>query len=369
VGEGDTVLSRETLIDPATVIKKETKTVKVESSRYTKSDPTYDMSESELEEAEDNTNLFSKWFSEYDTKCSASQGTDDMVSFAKTLKDGDESSAESARGVKRCKNVFLDFGSNIGDSMGKFIDANLLGCEKNNEGVRYDVTDRDFVVGKYNKISTSFSNAAKVNGLAPNHFCLYGVEGNPAFTDRLKKMEDDIMSMSPRPVKNIHMLTEHVGMGVDGPTKLYLDTVNVKENFWGSSVLQSHQDVQKSAAENKGDGVTAADVEGITLTTLMDKGLLAFSPNATPEDKEGGTLIVKIDIEGGEYDLMSEVAESLKLCEYKAMGNEVILIVEYHFMSITDVKERRPRLQKKDAVKAKLADCGVEMTGMSAMWN
>jgi len=78
---------------------------------------------------------------------------------------------------------------------------------------------------------------------------------------------------------------------------------------------------------------------------------------------------LKIDIEGGEYDLMSEVAESLKLCEYKAMGNEVILIVEYHFMSITDVKERRPRLQKKDAVKAKLADCGVEMTGMSAMWN
>lgn len=332
----------------------------------------FDMSESELEEIESNTKAFSTWLTKFSTSCEGFSELTNIVSFvSESLIPSGESAQKDkglARGIKRCKNVFIDFGANIGDSVGKFIDSDLLDCTQNGQGARYDVEKLEFISGKYNRISTSFKQAAKETGTRPHEFCIYGVEGNPVFTDRLKKMEDHIMSMSPRPAQNVHILTEHVGTNEDGPTKLYLDTVNEENNFWGSSILESHQDVQKSATEVTDGKVTAADVTGITLTTLMDQTLVAFTPDATNEQMTGGHLIVKVDIEGGEYQLMEEVANSGKLCEFKKMGNTIDLIVEYHRMSITDASVRNPLLASKKKTEDKLKECGVEMKALGANW-
>ena len=51
-----------------------------------------------------------------------------------------------------------------------------------------------------------------------------------------KTTEDKVMSMRPRPVR---YLTETVGTNGDGPTQ-------PKENFWGSSVMETHRDIQAS---------------------------------------------------------------------------------------------------------------------------
>lgn len=105
-------------------------------------------------------------------------------------------------------------------------------------------------------------------GHGPEDYCYYGVEGNPVFTGRLQALERRVMDLRPRPLRHAHFLTGSVGAGEDGPAKLWLDTVNAKENYWGSSVFKGHQDVRKSAAETNSTE-TYADVEGYTVGRLM----------------------------------------------------------------------------------------------------
>lgn len=344
--------------------------IPITTQKETSTDSVYDLNEAQNEEKQMNAQEMSQWLTKYANFCEEKSTAAELVSFVSdSLLDATEKRADPpARGIKRCKNVFMDFGSNIGDSVAKFIESELQSCTKDNEGVRYDVVNRVFYAGEYNNISKKFKASIDKTKLHPSDFCVYGVEGNPHFTKQLQEMEDQLMSMVPRPVQNVHFLTEHVASDKDGPTTMYLDTVNEKENFWGSSTIESHQDVQKSVRE-VGDGVvSSAPVTGITLTTLMRQTLLPFSKNASDEEKAGGHLVVKVDIEGGEYAFMEEAAMSNLLCEYRSMGNTVDLIVEYHVMSITDSNVRNPLLKKKGATKAKLEDCGVQMNQMSAMW-
>jgi hypothetical protein len=133
--------------------------------------------------------------------------------------------------------------------------------------------------------------------------------------------------------------------------------------------LSSQQDAIKSAKE-LGNGTTfSADVQGITLSTLTKSTMLSYKPGATPDEQIGGLLIVKMDVEGAEYQVLKEVAASGVLCEYIAKGNRVVMIVEYHNMSITDANERRREKDGSNLAKKKLEDCGVEFGKLAAFWH
>lgn len=80
-------------------------------------------------------------------------------------------------------------------------------------------------------------------------------------------------------------------------------------------------------------------------------------------------MIVKIDIEGGEYRVLKEVASSGVLCEYVKMGNHVVLIVEYHYMSITDPKERGRERRGHLQAKRLLKECGVVFGDLKGGWH
>ena len=96
--------------------------------------------------------------------------------------------------------------------------------------------------------------------------------------------------------------------------------------------------------------------------------MLALKDGATPIEQSGGILIVKMDVEGAEYQVLKEVAASGILCKLKALGNRVVLVVEYHNMSITNAEERRREKDgHRDAVK-KLEECGVEFQKLHAHW-
>eukprot|EP00980_Cylindrotheca_fusiformis_P006850 scaffold1432_cov57-Cylindrotheca_fusiformis.AAC.1 len=144
----------------------------------------------------------------------------------------------------------------------------------------------------------------------PEDTCVYGMEGNPTFTERLKNLERTIMDMKPRPVRHLHIHTESVVTEEDRPTKLYLDKTSVEQNFWGSSILSSQQDAVKTANELNDGKAISADVDGIRLTTLIKRTMLPFQPEASEKDKTGGQLIVKMDIEGAEYQVIKEIAKS-----------------------------------------------------------
>ena len=85
-----------------------------------------------------------------------------------------------------------------------------------------------------------------------------------------------------------------------------------------------------------------------------------FVPEATDEDKRGGVLIIKMDVEGAEYQVLKEVAAGGVLCEYVKMGNRVYFIAEYHIKSITDKNERNRETAGHQRAKKELEQCGAE---------
>ena len=291
--------------------------------------------------------------------------------------------------VIRCKNVVMDFGANIGDTSGHVIDSGMVGCEKRfrkkivkTPKVHFNIETKEFEdVDKRNPLTRQLvklmlnrteearntqSNKAEIVDVGPEDYCYYGIEGNPTFTERLQRIEEHVMKhMSPRPLQHMHFFTESVGSGEDGPTKLYLDTVNTKENFWGSSIFKDHQDVKKSAETNNQDAEQlGVPVTGYTIGTLMRKTLLAFDENASEADKKGGHLLLKVDIEGGEYPLLAQAVEEGTLCEF-AKNNQADLYFEFHSQRVTGKHEWAGKLP---GWKRQLTKCGVTFRDLDATW-
>lgn len=150
---------------------------------------------------------------------------------------------------KPCRFAFIDLGTNIGDSIGHFVDNALDVCSplwsKKYPGTKYDeksphphldVTELK-IYNKGFKANPLFGVLQKYMKMdppmLPEETCVYGMEGNPEFTKRLTKLENYIMAMKPRPIKHLHIHTESVVTEVDGPTKLYLDKTSVNDNVSG----------------------------------------------------------------------------------------------------------------------------------------
>ena len=146
-----------------------------------------------------------------------------------------------------CRNVFIDLGTNIGDSIGYFVDSSLDVCT----ATWLDTFPKTRLTADFPrphldvtslKIVHEGTGSNPLYGMiqqhlratdppqSPHSFCVYGMEGNPEFTERLQKLENHVMQAQPRPVQHLHIHTESVITAVDGPTKLYLDKTSVKEN-------------------------------------------------------------------------------------------------------------------------------------------
>lgn len=263
--------------------------------------------------------------------------------------------------VRRCKNVILDFGANVGDTFAYFMDAGVIPCDRSQ-----DIKDAPTQKPHYNLETKKFELANGRNYLVsklerllrtrgyetgPEDYCYYGVEGNPVFTKRLQEIEEHAMGTSPRPVQHMHFFTDSVGAGEDGMTKLYLDTVNTEQNFWGSSIFKTHPDVRKSAGESDVETL-AVPVMGYTIGTLMRMTLNAFDSKMSTPDRVGGHFILKVDIEGGEYPLLEQAVLDGTLCEFVKIGNTADLFIEFHGI-FTDSQE------KQDKIRAAMQSCGV----------
>jgi len=294
------------------------------------------------------------------------------------------SSASKYQPYRRCRNSFIDLGTNIGDSVGYFIDNSIDVCSplwaKANPSQKFDANfprphidvatlEIEHRGSKPNPLFGLLQRQSKKSPAAMSeNFCVYGMEGNPEFTNRLTKLEDYISAIYPRPVQHIHIFKESVVTAIDGPTKLFLDKTSVKENFWGSSILSSQQDAVKSAKELNGGKVFSADVTGISLSTMVRSTMLAMKEDASPQEQSGGLLIIKMDVEGAEYQVLKEVAASGVLCKLKELGNRVVFVVEYHNMSITDGEERRREKKGHAEAVEQMKKCGVEFEKLHAHW-
>lgn len=284
--------------------------------------------------------------------------------------------------IGRCRNVVIDFGANVGDSIGKIIDGGMPGCPAASMAEPVFLQgDEKIDSGRWNGVSNYFRErmveADKVLGAGaggqqrgPEDYCMYGVEGNPTFTVGLQKVEQYVMSLEPRPLRHLHVFTGTVGAGKDGPTEIFLDTVNEDKNFWGSSIISSHRDVKAGAVAHDGgkkaDTMVATPVQGTTLTSLMRSTLSAYDPHATEDDQKGGHLFVKIDIEGGEYQVFNEGFDSGIFCEFVKKGNSLDILVEFHTENLIGKNDDLRRYYKD--VKEPLLACGVNIKRLPGGW-
>jgi hypothetical protein len=150
-----------------------------------------------------------------------------------------------------CRNVFLDLGTNIGDSIGYFVDNALDVCTPkwpNQKRIDKDFPRPHLDVTKLKMLHKGFganplykllqAEMNKEDSVSPESFCVYGMEGNPEFTPRLQKLENYVMDMKPRPVQHLHIHTESVVTAVDGPNKLFLDKTSVAENVSKTTYIE-----------------------------------------------------------------------------------------------------------------------------------
>jgi hypothetical protein len=138
--------------------------------------------------------------------------------------------------------------------------------------------------------------------------------------------------------------------------------------FWGSSILDSLTDAKQTAAMHGGKAV-AANVTGINLSTLLRRTMAPFRNDAPTADKSGGKLVIKMDVEGAEYQVLKEVRNSGTLCEYVKAGNQVVMLVEFHTAKVienkTDFTKQKAGLKK---ARAELEACGVVFEKMGGNW-
>jgi len=112
------------------------------------------------------------------------------------------------------------------------------------------------------------------------------VEANPLFDKPLNaeaaKYPDHVTSMGST-----------AAYMCEAQTSFYIDTVNDKNNFWGSSLSKNHQDIQHSNGKK------------VTVPT-MNLNKILFE-QTIPSD----WVMVKMDIEGAEYDVLPCLAKSI----------------------------------------------------------
>ena len=166
------------------------------------------------------------------------------------------------------------------------------------------------------------------------------IEAQPALIDCLPFLSFKGL----RPMRHVHFFTETVAASHNGPAELYLDSVSA--NQVGSSLLESHKYAVLGGKEK-------VKVQGVTLTSILERVLSEFGTEMVYPTKPGvkthtsdrtnggsGHLILKIDIEGGEYGVLRESLESGMLCDYAKRDNRVDLVgvVEFHKWVIEDKK-------------------------------
>lgn len=129
------------------------------------------------------------------------------------------------------------------------------------------------------------------NGYGPVGNCPSGkweaflVEANPRFE---KNLEAQVAAFPGA----VHSFTSTAAFDCEGSTSFYLDTKSTQYNYWGSSLSKKAGDVKKSGFEH-------VDVKLVNLNRLIYE-------NTIP----GDWVMVKMDIEGAEWDVLPCLAQA-----------------------------------------------------------
>lgn len=111
------------------------------------------------------------------------------------------------------------------------------------------------------------------------------VEANPIFDEELLELEQKFSG-------RVRSLNSSAAYMCEGSTSFYLDTVDVKQHYWGSSMSPNTNDVKRSGKKH-------VQIPLVNVARLIVE-------SALPDDY----VLVKMDIEGSEHDIVPCLAQS-----------------------------------------------------------
>jgi FkbM family methyltransferase len=203
------------------------------------------------------------------------KAVDYSPSFLSTLSNRIKNKSIDISSTRSNKFVYIDLGANTGDSVYDFFNAKS---------------------SKYPKIFNSTDGGR-------SDWSVYAFEANPQFDAQLDAMKMRLENTTRQ--INIHLYKSTAAWIYNGNVTFYLDTVNKKHNFWGSSIDSNHPDVVRS---NR----TRISVSCVDIADVVEK--------FTKRD----TIVLKMDVEGVENELLVHliVRKVFDLIDY--------LAIEYH---------------------------------------
>jgi FkbM family methyltransferase len=157
------------------------------------------------------------------------------------------------------------------------------------------------------------------------------VEANPRFDQDLGNVGKEHRGL-------IDVMSSTAAYICEAQTSFYLDTVNTGQNFWGSSMSENHPDVQKS-------GKQKVTVPTSNLNRILYEGTIP-----------GDWVMVKMDIEGSEYDVLPclSTSESASLIDR-------LYLEDHHFLPPQSRGSAGTSVEQFQASKEKLKARGVDI--------
>ncbi|KAF9983140.1 hypothetical protein BGZ65_002127 [Modicella reniformis] len=164
---------------------------------------------------------------------------------------------------------------------------------------------------------------------------VYLFEANPVFNSHLVQAREHYQELGMK----INIFPSTVVDVKDGIRTFYLDTVNHVHDYWGSSIYSQHPDAIKSKSQG-------TDLTGINFSAWLLR-------NTSPRD----FVVIKMDIEGAEYEVIPHMAE---MSAWTVVDH---LLVEWHGARVGGgtPQEMEYREKRAEAARKKLMDEGVNM--------
>lgn len=131
------------------------------------------------------------------------------------------------------------------------------------------------------------------NGYGEVHNCPSGGEYEAILVEANPRFEKPLLNLQANSSGRVRSLVSSAAYMCEGFTSFYLDTVDVEQNFWGSSMSPNANDVKRSG------GKKHVRVPLVNVARLIME-------SALPEDY----VLLKVDIEGSEHDIIPCLTQS-----------------------------------------------------------
>ena len=251
--------------------------------------------------------------------------------------------------MSSCDTVFLDLGANRGDSIVKFIDA-----VENTKPLELYVDDDDRKGLAYT-VKTLIRDRLSIDGVVRPSYCIVASEPNYSqFSENLTAVYSYASSKADLLSLRYFLIVDALCSESSSIVNFFVDSF--LPDSVGSSMRFDAPDTCITLFNSLANASSPITVNGnffkrVRSFRLSDflRRLSGSSSSVVGDggDSRGGRppshLIVKMDVEGAEYEILEELVASGAVCEAVNRGTDVTLLLETHTLLREKIKPKAPK--------------------------